>query len=262
MDLLQFIVLLFIAFMVWQQYSGKNIFVAKKGRKVILDTCALIDGRIIELSRAGFVPEELIVPEFIVHELQLLADGVDSHKRTRARFGLDIVKQLQNEEGYSVTIDKTKIPEKHAIDDKLIVLALRIGAPIYTTDFNLGKVASIAGVKVLNVNELAQHLRPTSLPGEIKSVKILQKGSNPKQGIGYMQDGTLMVVEGGAKYVGDLIEVEVIKAHQTAAGKMFFGEVAHQKSASNKQSRAQKKTNEPRMAARRPSRSIASRLKR
>lgn len=258
-DLLQFIALAFIAYVLWQMQAGKDLFKPKKGRKVILDTCALIDGRIVELSKAGFVPDELIIPEFIVHELQLLADGVDTHKRTRARFGLDVVHELQSEEGFSVVIDRTQIPEKHAIDDKLVFLAKKLDTPLYTTDYNLGKVAEIEGVKVLNVNELAQHLRPTALPGEVKSVRIIQKGSNPKQGIGYLEDGTLIVVENGAGSVGDLVEVEVSKTHQTSAGKMLFGELAHKKKSTPP---AAKKSGGPRLAARRTHRSQASRLKR
>ena len=258
LDLLQLLLLLFIASMVWQQYSGKNLLPTKKNRKVILDTCALIDGRIVELSKAGFVPDELIVPEFILHELQLLADGVDAHKRSRARFGLDIVHELQSEEGFTVVIDRTNIPEKHAIDDKLVALAKKLGAPLYTTDYNLGKVAEIEGVKVLNVNELAQHLRPTALPGETKLVKIVQKGSGPKQGAGYMEDGTLIIVEEAAKFVGKTVEIEITKTHQTSAGKMLFGELVRPPAPRP----AENKTAGPRLAAQRSSRSLASRLKR
>jgi uncharacterized protein YacL len=269
-DLLQFIALAFIAYVLWQQQSGRDILRQKKGRKVILDTCALIDGRIVELSKAGFVPDELIIPEFIVHELQLLADGVDAHKRTRARFGLDIVNELKNEEGFTVVIDHTQIPEKHAIDDKLVALAKKLNAPLYTTDYNLGKVAEIEGVKVLNVNELAQHLRPTALPGEIKSVRVVQKGSGPKQGVGYLDDGTLIVVEGAAASIGDLVEVEITKTHQTSAGKMLFGEIAHQKSIASKRGTGAsrpgdgpaRKTTGPRLAARRSASVLSKRLKR
>lgn len=259
-DLLQFLLLGFIAYVLWQQHNGNEILPTKKGRKVVLDTCALIDGRIVELARAGFVAEELVIPEFILHELQLLADGVDAHKRSRARFGLDVVGELQDEKGLTVTIDRTKVPEKQATDDKLVALAKRLSAVLYTTDYNLGKVASIEGVKVLNVNELAQHLRPTVLPGEVKSVRVIQRGSNPKQGIGYLEDGTLIVVEGGAGVVGDLVEVEVTKAHQTQAGKMLFGQLV------NHRRQAAKKTAVPRIAARRRSVNnvgkVSARLKR
>jgi len=229
-DFIQLLLLIAIAAMLFKEQAGKTLLPGKKGRRVILDTCALIDGRIVELSKAGFVPDELIIPEFIVHELQLLADGADSHKRTRARFGLDIVHELQQEEGFNVVIDRTAIPEKHAIDDKLIALAKKLDTPLYTTDYNLGKVADIEGVKVLNVNELAQQLRPTALPGETKSVKIVQKGSSPKQGAGYLEDGTLIIIEDAAQFVGKQVEVEITKTHQTSSGKMLFGEIVQSSS--------------------------------
>jgi uncharacterized protein YacL len=272
-EFLQLILLVGIAALLWRQQNGRSLL-PKKSRRVILDTCALIDGRIVELSKAGFVPDELIIPEFIIHELQLLADGVDAHKRARARFGLDIVHELQQEDSFTVVIDRTQISEKHAIDDKLVALAKKLGAPLYTTDYNLGKVAEIEGVRVLNVNELAQHLRPTALPGEQMSVKIVQKGSNPKQGAGYLEDGTLIIVEDAAKSVGKTIRVEVTKIHQTSAGKMLFAEPAHSESPAPKsvatpplatrRSRTEtlRKVAGPRLAARRSSRALAARIKR
>ena len=188
---------------------------------MVLDTCALIDGRIVELTKLGFVPEELIVPEFVLHELQMLADGNDSHKRERARFGLDVVKELQEDSNTTVIIDRS-ITTNQPTDDKLVALAKKLGVGLYTTDYNLNKVADIEGVLVLNVNELAQQLRPTALPGERKIVKILQKGSNPKQGVGYLDDGTMVVVDDAASQVNKMVEVEVTRIHQTMAGKMLF----------------------------------------
>lgn len=192
---------------------------------MILDTCALIDGRILELSKLGFVPEVLIVPEFVIHELQMLADGSDAHKRNRARYGLDVVRELQDSKSCQVTIDETKIEGRHKVDDKLVQLAKKLDAQLYTTDFNLNKVADIEGVRVLNVNELAQELRPVALPGERKEVKIVQKGSNAHQGVGYLEDGTMVVIDRGAQYVGTKVEAEITRIHQTAAGKMLFAEV-------------------------------------
>lgn len=188
---------------------------------MVLDTCALIDGRIVELTKLGFVPDELIVPEFVVHELQMLADGNDAHKRERARYGLDIVKELQQSDNATVIVDHSDNSVKPT-DDKLVDLANKLKAGLYTTDYNLNKVADIKGVKVLNVNELAQQLRPTALPGEKKTVKILQKGSNPKQGVGYLDDGTMIVVDDAANQINKIIEVEVTRIHQTMAGKMLF----------------------------------------
>lgn len=215
-----------LGLLVWQRRPYEKLLTPKT-RKLILDSCALIDGRIIQLSRSGFVPDELVVPEFILHELQMLADGSDSHKRERARYGLDVVRELQESKNCTVTIDRTEF-ERQPNDDKLVALASKLGAPLYTTDFNLNKLAEIKGVQVLNVNELAQNLRSVALPGEKKTLKVLQKGSNPKQGVGYFDDGTMVVVDGAAKYIGKLIEVEVTRVHQTVAGKMLFAEMVNQ----------------------------------
>lgn len=196
----------------------------KTSHKLVLDSCALIDGRIVELVRTGFVPHELIIPQFIVHELQLLADGADTQKRSRARFGLDVVRELQDSRLCTVVLDEQDFPSILPTDDKLIALAKIRGAQLYTTDFNLGKVAEIQDVRVLNVNDLAQNLRPVALPGERKTVKIMQRGSNPKQGVGYLDDGTMVVVENGASNVGRTVEVEISRMHQTVSGKMLFAE--------------------------------------
>lgn len=199
----------------------------KSSRKVILDSCALIDGRIVELTNSGFVPDQLIVPEFVVHELQLLADGGDSHKRERARFGLDVVKELQNSKYSKVIIDSSLLNEKMPTDDKLVKLAKKLNGSLYTTDYNLNKVADISGVNVLNVNELAQQLRPAILPGEHRNIKILQKGSNQSQGVGYLEDGTMIVVDGAAHSIGKIEEVEVVRSLQTVAGKMLFAQLVN-----------------------------------
>jgi len=197
----------------------------KSSRKVILDSCALIDGRIVELSNSGFVPNQLIIPEFVIHELQLLADGSDSHKRERARFGLDVVKELQNSQYSEVVINRELLKDKMPTDDKLVQLAKRQKASLYTTDYNLNKVADIEGVKVLNVNELAQLLRPAVLPGERLNVKIIQKGSNQSQGVGYLDDGTMIVVDNGSRSIGKIEEVEIVRSIQTVAGKMLFAQL-------------------------------------
>lgn len=222
MEIIQIILLLGIAGILLQQKLQTTTKSNSKSRKMVLDTCALIDGRIIELSRLGFVPDELIVPDFVVHELQMLADGNDSHKRERARYGLDVVRELQDGSHASVIIHRSAQTSSMPTDDKLVALAKKLGAGLYTTDYNLNKVADIEGVHVLNVNELAQQLRPTALPGERKSVKILQKGSNPKQGVGYLDDGTMVVVDDAAHQINKVLEVEVTRIHQTMAGKMLF----------------------------------------
>jgi uncharacterized protein YacL len=222
MEIIQIILLLGIAGILLQQKLQTTNKPNSKSRKMVLDTCALIDGRIIELSRMGFVPDELIVPDFVVHELQMLADGNDSHKRERARYGLDVVRELQDGSHATVVIHRSDVTNSMPTDDKLVALAKKLGAGLYTTDYNLNKVADIEGVHVLNVNELAQQLRPTALPGERKSVKILQKGSNPKQGVGYLDDGTMVVVDDAAHHINKVLEVEVTRIHQTMAGKMLF----------------------------------------
>ena len=199
-------------------------------RKVILDTCALIDGRIVELTKSGFVPDQLIIPNFIVHELQMLADGSDSQKRSRARYGLDVIKELQSIDNTNVIINEEfKGDTKMPTDDKLIVLSKQLHSPLYTTDYNLNKVAEIQGLTVLNVNELANQLRPEILPGEQKLIKIIQKGSNHLQGVGYLEDGTMIVVNNAAKYIGKAIDVEIVRSLQTAAGKMLFAEAVIKK---------------------------------
>lgn len=226
MDIIQIVLLIAVLYLLYTQRTGNaSLKLSSKSRKIILDTCALIDGRIVELGRSGFVPEELIIPEFIIHELQLLADGGDAHKRERARYGLDVVKELQDSRYCTVTINRDPISDKRATDDKLVALAKKTGAHLYTTDYNLNKVAEIEGVNVLNINELAQYLRPVALPGEKKKVKILERGQNRNQGVGYLEDGTMIVVENAGKLVGRVVAAEVTRMHQTVAGKMLFAQL-------------------------------------
>lgn len=199
-----------------------RIFPRKSKQKIaLLDSCALIDGRVVELAKAGFVPYDLAVPEFIVAELQLLADGSDSHKRERARFGLEVIQELQRETDISLSIERTKVQAK-TTDDKLVKLAKKLNAELFTTDFNLNQVATIEGVRVLNVNELSHALRPVALPGEAFEVKVTQPGSNRDQGVGYMEDGTMIVVDGARKDIGNTVKVRITRTHQTVAGKMLF----------------------------------------
>ncbi|MGB4759026.1 MAG: hypothetical protein WBP26_03125 [Candidatus Saccharimonadales bacterium] len=193
------------------------------GRRIVLDSCALIDGRIVELVKSGFVADELIIPKFILRELQALADGADSHKRERARFGLETAVSLQ--EITKVTIDDADYANTLKTDDKLIILTKERKGALCTTDYNLNKVASVEGVRVLNVNELSQALRPIALPGEQHTIKIVQKGSNKNQGVGYLDDGTMIVVENGAKYIGKTVIVIMDHMLQTVAGKMAFAKL-------------------------------------
>lgn len=198
---------------------------SKKDKTLILDSCALIDGRIVDIVNSGFAQARIVIPRFIVSELQMLADGNDSQKRERARFGLDVAQTLQNSKACEVVIVADEIPEHKKVDDKLVALAKKIGGDLYTTDYNLNKVASIEGVSVLNVNELAGKLRPIAIPGETKSVKIIQKGSNKNQGVGYLEDGTMVVVDGASKMIDKTLTVEISRIHQTDAGKMLFASI-------------------------------------
>jgi uncharacterized protein YacL len=229
--------LVLLGVIIWLLTGQKTQFGAifSHRNKIILDSCALIDGRIVEIVRNGFVLSELVIPQFILNELQMLADGSDSHKRERARYGLDIAHELQDTAPMRVTIDRTVFSGIDAIDDKLVALAKKLHAQLYTTDYNLGKVAAVEGVQVLNVNELSQSLRPITLPGEILQIKIIQKGSNRDQGVGYLDDGTMIVIEGGARYVGREMPVSVTRMHQTVAGKMVFGQVKEPRAAKTQQ---------------------------
>src|SRR5512133_593757 len=159
-DLLEITMLAGIGYLLVSRQPDIGHKLLHSRNKIILDSCALIDGRIVEISKAGFITSELIIPQFVLSELQLLADGNDSHKRERARYGLDIAHELQDGAYTKVVIDRTLIPNVHATDDKLIHLAKKLRGQLYTTDYNLAKVAAVEGVRVLNVNELSQALRP------------------------------------------------------------------------------------------------------
>lgn len=217
-----------IGYLVKQKQSKPKEVKAAPRRTMVIDSCGLIDGRITDVLSAGFAPDQVIVPQFIVAELQLLADGRDAHKRERARFGLDVVKQLQASNHCDVEISSELSDSTALADDRLVELAKMRKAQLYTTDYNLSKVAEIAGVNVLNVNELAQSLRPTALPGERRTIKILEKGSGPDQGVGYLSDGTMIVVNGARKVIGKTVEVEISRTFQTVAGKMLFGSLITQ----------------------------------
>ena len=230
-NVIEIILLIVIAWVVVTQRPDGSDWRSLLGRqrKLIMDSCALIDGRIVEVVRTGFVADEIVIPQFILSELQLLADGNDSHKRERARYGLDVAHELQDTAPMKVSIERTPWPNIQTTDDKLVALAKKLRSQLYTTDYNLAKVAAVEGVKVLNVNELAQSLRPITLPGETITIKIVQKGSNRDQGVGYLEDGTMIVVDGGARHVGKTVPVTVTRMHQTVAGKMVFGQVKPQR---------------------------------
>jgi uncharacterized protein YacL len=188
----------------------------------ILDTSVIIDGRIADICETGFLEGTLVAPQFVLRELQQVADSTDSMKRNRGRRGLDILQKIQKMGNVHVQIVETDFPEVREVDLKLIELARKMSGKIVTTDFNLNKVAQLRGVSVLNINELANSLKPVVLPGEIMRVFILKEGKEPGQGVGYLDDGTMVVVDQGKKALGRTIEVSVTSVLQTTAGKMIF----------------------------------------
>jgi uncharacterized protein YacL len=192
--------------------------------RIVIDTSTLMDGRVVELARTGFLQGELLVSKRVVGEMQTLADSGSSQKRERARLGLDVLQELQANESIQVKLVEGNV--NVPVDDELRTLATRYRAQLMTNDFNLAKVAQVDGIHVLNINELAQSLRPTRLPGERIDIKIVQKGAERQQGVGYLEDGTMVVVEDGARKVGRIVPVIVTRTLQTAAGKMCFAESA------------------------------------
>lgn len=220
-DAAQILLLIVIAIMLFTDKKGYSLRKNKKP-SIILDSCVLIDGRIKSICEAGFIHDTLVIPKFVVDELQFLADGQDSHKRSRARYGLDVVLDLQHSKFVDVEIDDTKLSHLSTTDDKLIHLARSRNASLLTMDVNLMKAANIANIKTPDMNRLSLAVRPELLPGEIVKVTVIKKGSTRNQGIGYSEDGTLIVIENGARHLHETIKVIISKMHQTSSGKMMF----------------------------------------
>jgi len=189
---------------------------------MLLDTSVIIDGRIADVTSTGFLRGELIVPRFVLNELQFVADSPDAIRRARGRRGLEVLKQLQKESPWPVRIVDDDPPDAQRVDEKLILLAKRWNCPIITNDYNLNKVASLQGVTVLNINELANAVKTAVLPGESLHVHVIQPGREAGQGVAYLDDGTMVVVEDGLMYMDRSIDVCVTKVLQTAAGRMIF----------------------------------------
>lgn len=197
-------------------------------RPIVLDTSAIIDGRIAELAETPILQTPLLVPRFVLQELQTIADSSDRLKRNRGRQGLDILHRLQqcpqtetklyDSQVYNVQKAKT-------VDDKLVALAEHLNAQLFTTDFNLNKIAQLRGVEVLNINDLTNALKPVVLPGETLTLKIVRPGEDPNQGVGYLSDGTMVVVERGRDHIGEEVTVTITSALQTSAGKLIFGKI-------------------------------------
>jgi uncharacterized protein YacL len=192
-------------------------------RYKILDTSVIIDGRIADICEAGFIDGTIMIPQFVLKELQLIADSSDSLKRNRGRRGLDILQKIQKMAGLDVMISDADYPEVREVDLKLIELARATQGKIVTNDFNLNKVAQLRGVAVLNINELANALKPVVLPGEFMKVFILKEGKEYNQGVAYLDDGTMVVVDNARKMISKTIDIVVTSVLQTTAGKMIFG---------------------------------------
>ena len=191
----------------------------------VLDTSVIIDGRIADIAEAGFIDGMMVVPEFVLRELQTVADSTDASKRQRGRRGLDMLQRMQSNTSIQVQIVPDDFPSIHEVDLKLLELAKKWEAKVVTNDFNLNKVAHLHHVEVLNINDLANALKPVVLPGEKMNVLILKEGKEYNQGVGYLDDGTMVVVDHARKLIGKSVDISVTSVLQTASGKMIFGKM-------------------------------------
>lgn len=192
------------------------------GRSILLDTSVIIDGRIADIARTGFIFGTFLIPRFVLNELQYIADSADSMRRQRGRRGMEVLSQLQKDATVPVQISDIDVEGVREVDEKLVVLARQMKSPILTNDYNLNRVAELQGVPVLNVNELANAVKSVLLPGEPLLVDIIQEGKESGQGVGYLDDGTMVVVEDGREHLNEQVTVMVTKVLQTAAGRMIF----------------------------------------
>jgi uncharacterized protein YacL len=198
----------------------------KGSRPLVLDTSVVIDGRIADVAEARVLDQPLVVPRFVLQELQGIADSSDKLRRNRGRRGLDILNRLQKSSGVEVRIHDGEIPELQGIrevDQRLVVLAKHLGGKVVTNDYNLNKIARLQGVDVINLNDLANALKPIVLPGEMIIVKLIKRGEEPGQGVGYLDDGTMVVAEQGFHHLGETVRLTVTSVLQTSAGRMIFG---------------------------------------
>jgi uncharacterized protein YacL len=191
-------------------------------RTILLDTSVIIDGRVADIAKTGFLPGTLMIPRFVLNELQYIADSPDSLRRQRGRRGMEVLTELQKASAVVVRISDVDVEGVREVDDKLVILARQMKCPILTNDFNLNRIAELQGVIILNINELANAVKSVLLPGELMSVNVIQEGKEVNQGVGYLEDGTMVVVENGNKYLNKEITVAVTKVLQTAAGRMIF----------------------------------------
>ena len=191
-------------------------------RTILLDTSVIIDGRVADIAKTGFLPGTLLIPRFVLNELQYIADSPDGLRRARGRRGMEVLSELQKATSVLVRISDIDVDGVREVDDKLVILARQMKCPILTNDYNLNRIAELQGVLILNINELANAIKSVVLPGELMEVNVIQEGKEVNQGVGYMEDGTMVVVENGNKYLNQQIHVTVTKVLQTAAGRMIF----------------------------------------
>lgn len=206
----------------------------QKNEMILLDTSVIIDGRIADICKTGFLDGKFIVPRFVLKELQQIADSSDSLKRERGRRGLDILGKLQKSSNIDIKIHNDDFADIKEVDLKLVKLAKVLGAKIFTNDYNLNKVSEIQGIKVLNINELSNALRPVVLPGEMLETRLIKEGKEYNQGVGYLEDGTMIVVDNGRRLIGQNVNVVVGSVLQTAAGRMIFGKLLDDNKRNNK----------------------------
>ena len=205
--------------------SGSSSSWTNLNRTILLDTSVIIDGRVADIAKTGFLPGTLLIPRFVLNELQYIADSPDGLRRQRGRRGMEVLAELQKLPNILVRISDINAEGVREVDDKLVVLARQLKCPILTNDFNLNRVAELQGVTILNINELANAVKSVVLPSEHMTLNIFQEGKEYGQGVGYMDDGTMVVVENGHDYIGEYKEVVVTKVLQTAAGRMIFARV-------------------------------------
>ncbi|MHB8779138.1 MAG: PIN domain-containing protein [Anaerolineales bacterium] len=214
--------------------NGSSSSWTNLNRNILLDTSVIIDGRVADIAKTGFLPGTLLIPRFVLNELQYIADSADGMRRQRGRRGMEVLAELQKLPNLLVRISDINVDGVREVDDKLIVLGKQLKCPVLTNDYNLNRIAELQGVTVLNINELANAIKSVVLPGEALRINVMQEGKEHGQGVGYMEDGTMVVVENGKDYIGEYMEVNITKVLQTAAGRMIFGRVDENAAAKKK----------------------------
>jgi uncharacterized protein YacL len=201
--------------------NGSQSSLAQGNRTALLDTSVIIDGRVADIAKTGFLPGIMLIPRFVLNELQYIADSADNLRRARGRRGMEVLAELQKGP-VSVKISDVDVEGAREVDEKLVILARQLKCPILTNDYNLNRIAELQGVSILNINELANSVKSIVLPGETLTISILQEGKEANQGVGYLDDGTMVVIENGNKLIGQTKDVSVTKVLQTTAGRMIF----------------------------------------